>query len=354
MLAPKYLRNGLNKQPEIKAKIGYFHHTPFPGAKIFEETLGNEKAKEIVSSLLKSDLIGFHVPSYVNNFMDTIEKLNLPEVKHIDKENNVITYQEHGQKPRQVKVKDFPIGMDYKNEHKEAGRPEVKEQMQELQEEFLNNNKDHKYLVFGIERADYTKNLVTRAKAIRKFLDTTPKDFHKKFTFVIAAPPSRLDIKSFADNYKALKKEIGDINNRYEENEGYTPIIFRENGVRGDERLAMFRLANALVVNPISDGMNLVGKEINAYKQEEDPLYKIILSKTPGLAQDPDFIANSVFIDDVLSVDDTAKAMKQAFQEIQYEPEKLKQENKILADSVRTRDVKWWSNQYMTELNKGR
>ncbi len=360
MLTPGFLREGLKEKTNVKAKIAYFHHIPFPDKGVLKDTFGEEKTREVVKGLLSCDLIGFHVPSYVNNFMDTVEAVNLPEVSGIDRENNIITYRESGGKQRRIKVKDFPISIDFQAENRLAAKPEVKEEMKDIQEELKDNNPDHKYLVFNIERADFTKNLVRRAKAIGQFLEKTSQNDHKQFTFVIAAPPSRMDVESYADNYKELKKEIGHINNQYEQKEGYSPIIFRENGVSGNEKLAMFRLADALVVNPIADGMNLVAKEIAAYKQPGDRPFKLVMSKTPGIAQDPVFRDNSVLIDDVLSVSDTASAMGKAFRIIKENREnvesgqedKLLQENLEIQQSVKENNVKKWSDDIMEELNK--
>lgn len=60
MLVPGILKA---KRPDLR--VGFFLHIPFPSSEIFREL---PQRREILQSLIKSDLIGFHDLSYMNHF----------------------------------------------------------------------------------------------------------------------------------------------------------------------------------------------------------------------------------------------------------------------------------------------
>src|SRR5690606_3284646 len=63
-LVPSYL-----KEMRPKLKIGFFLHIPFPSSEIYRE-LPNRR--EILESLLKADLVGFHDFSYLRHFASSV------------------------------------------------------------------------------------------------------------------------------------------------------------------------------------------------------------------------------------------------------------------------------------------
>jgi len=68
-MTPAYLRD---LRPDLK--IGFFHHTAFPAADVFNIIPWK---RDIVASLLKCDYVGFHIPRYVENFVDVVRS-NVP------------------------------------------------------------------------------------------------------------------------------------------------------------------------------------------------------------------------------------------------------------------------------------
>src|SRR5690606_361495 len=64
-MVPAFLRR---RRPDLR--IGFFHHTAFPPADIFNIIPWR---REIVGSLLQCDFISFHIPRYVENFVDVVK-----------------------------------------------------------------------------------------------------------------------------------------------------------------------------------------------------------------------------------------------------------------------------------------
>ncbi|HRQ52495.1 MAG TPA: trehalose-6-phosphate synthase, partial [Agriterribacter sp.] len=61
---------GILRQLRPDVKIGFFHHTAFPPADIFNIIPWR---REIIGSMLQCDYIGFHIPRYVENFVDVVK-----------------------------------------------------------------------------------------------------------------------------------------------------------------------------------------------------------------------------------------------------------------------------------------
>lgn len=79
---------------------GFFLHIPFPSAKTFARL---PEHKKLLRGMLGADVVGFHTPSYVSNFMENC--LSAGSAIADGKELLV------GE--RMVRVADFPMGIDY-------------------------------------------------------------------------------------------------------------------------------------------------------------------------------------------------------------------------------------------------
>ncbi|HEY0095741.1 MAG TPA: trehalose-6-phosphate synthase, partial [Archangium sp.] len=94
MLVPAFLRARLPQ-----ARIGYFHHIPFPSSEIFRSL---PHRAELMRGLLGADLIGFHTLAYVRHFASTLMRLLGLETV-VDR----VSYE-----GREVRLGGFPMGID--------------------------------------------------------------------------------------------------------------------------------------------------------------------------------------------------------------------------------------------------
>jgi trehalose 6-phosphate synthase len=78
-------------------------------------------------------------------------------------------------------------------------------------------------------------------------------------TFLALVQPSREDVQQYVDYLERIRQLVDDLNAKHG-TDGWQPI---ELGLDGDfdEVVAAYKLFDVLVVNPVSDGMNLVAKE---------------------------------------------------------------------------------------------
>ncbi len=67
MLAPQYIRKSFQQ-----ANLGYYFHSAFPASAVFSSLYYR---REFLTSLLQSDLVGFHLFEYARNFLNCCERL---------------------------------------------------------------------------------------------------------------------------------------------------------------------------------------------------------------------------------------------------------------------------------------
>ncbi|MDD1774938.1 MAG: trehalose-6-phosphate synthase [Methanobacterium sp.] len=250
-LVPEMIRK---EHPDVL--MSQFVHIPFPSPEIFQQ-LPNHMQKEILGSILTNNVLGFHIPRYMNNFLQTV-KLILPDA-NVDIMGGNILYQGHV-----CHVRTYPISIDQETIKNQAKSPQVLAKKDEV-DEIIGDCK----LIYRTDRADLSKNIIRGFQAYDMFLEKYP-EWREKVKFVATLMPSRQDIKiyrEYTDNIRDLVKEI---NNKYA-TPNWEPIKYI---CRGDYDLviALLKRYDVLLVNPILDGMNIVAKEGSAINENKGVL----------------------------------------------------------------------------------
>jgi trehalose 6-phosphate synthase/phosphatase len=114
-------------------------------------------------------------------------------------------------------------------------------------------------LVLGIERLDYTKGVGHKLLAFERYLERDPARA-SRVTLLQVVVPSRLDHPDYRDLKSQLEENIGRINGRYG-TPGITPVEYLHRSIEREELVALYRFADAAMVTPVRDGMNLVAQE---------------------------------------------------------------------------------------------
>jgi trehalose 6-phosphate synthase/phosphatase len=250
-----------------RRKIGFFCHIPFPDYEMFRIL---PKRQEILLGMLGSDLIGFHIPQYVNYFLACVEKILPTDSVFVDWDKKQIRYE-----GRTIHVGEFPISIDFKLISKMAGS----EQMQKAATE-LRNQYSTELIGIGLDRLDYTKGILERLEGIRVFFERYPQ-YKKKLTFVQIASPTRTEVKMYRDMKEQVEQAVGRINGLLAE-DSWAPIQYFYRTMSLQEIIPYFLIADFSLTTPLRDGMNLVAKEFCASKLDNDGL--LILSEFTGAA----------------------------------------------------------------------
>jgi len=255
MLVPQMLRERI---PD--ARIGFFLHTPFPSSELFA-TL--PQRRQIMLGMLGADLIGLHTSWYQCHFERSLER-----VLGVRSHNGRV-----GINGRCVQLGVFPIGVDAKKFNEAAATPEVDTEVARLRSE------DTRLLV-GIDRLDYTKGIPRRLLAFEELLNRRP-EWRGKVRLIQVAVPSRTGVRAYKRFRQEVDAVVGRINGMFGTPHS-VPVHYLYRSVDDERLIALYRAADAMLVTPIRDGMNLVAKEFIASRIDEDGV--LVLSEFAGAA----------------------------------------------------------------------
>ena len=293
-LTPKLIRK---QHPDVL--MSQFVHIPFPPPEIFQQ-LPNHMQIEILDSMLTNNILGFHIPRYMNNFFATI-KLILPNAS-VDDIVGDILYKGHV-----CHIRTYPISVDMKTLQTHAQDPNVTAKEVEV-DEMIGDCK----LIYRTDRTDLSKNIIRGFQAYDMFLEKYP-EWREKVKFVATLMPSRQDIKIYREYTDKIQDIVKEINEKYATPD-WQPIKYI---CRGDYDLviALLKRYDVLMVNPILDGMNIVAKEGSVVNENNGVL---ILSTGAGCYEELkdgaicinhfDLRQTAESIDVALLMDETVKA----------------------------------------------
>ena len=255
MLAPQWIRE---ERPD--ATIGHFWHIPWPAMEVFRIL---PWARELLRGLLHCDLIGVHVDEYVDNFLESAEVLLGADI-----DGQTIHYN-----GRSTTVEAHPIGIEVDRFKQMAESAEVKEKAARLRDR-LNTE----FIVIGIDRLDYTKGVLSRLHAFERFLERNPS-YHGRVSFYQIATPSRTRVDSYQQLKREVDEAVGRINGQFAR-DNWVPVNYRYRTYTQFELCAFYRAADAALITPLRDGMNVVTQEFITSTQNG----ALILSELTGAA----------------------------------------------------------------------
>jgi trehalose-6-phosphate synthase len=244
----------------------------------------------IVRGLLGASAVGFHTDEYAENFANFVAE-NLPEFS-VSKESMAIWSTEtvsgasnvrrigtagsarinrmspttHTHLTRLVVA---PLGIDYQHWSEMASSP-----ISENWHPVLAKTP----FILSVDRADYTKGVDDRIRAIDALLDRHP-EWKGRIVFAQICGKTRTGLQSF-DNYwddcQRLYKQLTDKHST----DGWKPLIWIESSFTSAELAKIYRSAEAMLVNAVRDGLNLTAKEFVACQDQHAGV--LALSKGTG------------------------------------------------------------------------
>jgi len=192
----------------------------------------------------------------------------------VDRERSSITYRGHT-----TLVRPFPISVDAEHIEAEAGSEAVTREMVRLRERY---GLVHERIALGLDRIDYTKGILDRLLAVDRFLTLHP-EWAGRFLFVQAGAPSRTCISAYRSLERRIQRAVQQVNRRHAAR-GRVPVLLLEERLSRAGILALYRIADCLMVTALHDGMNLVAKEYVAARRDGDGA--LLLSEFTGAARE--------------------------------------------------------------------
>ncbi len=313
----------LLRQARPAAKIGFFLHIPFPAA----DKLGDlPSVKPLLDGMLGADLMGFHTPSYVNNFLEVCGQYT----RELVQDHTVIL------RDRVVRVTDFPISIDYEKFAAAREQKSVQKEAAALRRKY----KDRK-IILTVDRLDPTKGLAERLQAYYDFLKQNER-FRGTVVMVMLAVPSRTEI----DEYRQLKERVEGLVAAIRRDFGtntWDPIDYRFTSLPFESVAALYQVADIAFIAPLRDGMNLVAKEYIASKRGQNGV--LILSETAGAAEE---------LTDALMVNPgkPATLVRALTRAVTMPSEELTKRLTKMQRHVRTHTVQKWAGSFMQNLQQ--
>ena len=315
----------LIKQKRHDARVAIFWHIPWPNQEAFGICPWQ---RELVDGLLGADLIGFHIQSHCNNFLQTADRI---VESRIDRER--FSVQRHG---HLTMVRPFPISVDFADAGGDAAQePPYVERSALLKALGI----EAAFVGVGVDRLDYTKGILERFLAIERFLEKYPR-YQGQFTFIQIGAPSRSHIKRYHDLQAEVEAEADRINWRFRLDR-WKPIVLLNWQHSHKEIQAYYRAADLCLVTSLHDGMNLVAKEFVAARSDERGV--LILSCFTGAARE---LTDALQVNPY-DIDQTAEAIHAA---LEMEPEEKQLRLQRMRKIVREHNVYHWAGTLIANL----
>ncbi|MXY20397.1 MAG: alpha,alpha-trehalose-phosphate synthase [Dehalococcoidia bacterium] len=244
-------------------RLGFFLHIPFPPAEIFGIL---PWARQLLTCLFDYDLVGLQTRRYVRNLQESLgDELGAALI------GDTVHHQD-----RTLRARSFPVGADV-----EAFREMALSQVPTPVSRFLEDFPKDRQLLIGVDRLDYTKGIIHRMQAIERLLENYP-EMVGRVTLVQISAPSRINIPEYAEEREQVDSLAGRINGRFGEAD-WMPIHPLHRSHSQQDLTHLYQEADACLVTPLRDGMNLVAKEFIA-SQTSDPGV-LVLSRFCGAAE---------------------------------------------------------------------
>jgi len=317
----------LIKEKRPDARVAIFWHIPWPNPEAFGICPWQ---RQLVDGLLGADLIGFHIQSHCNNFLQTVDRV---VESRVDWEHFSVLRQDH-----RTMVRPFPISVALTDD--DAGKNKDQGSNYLERSALLRGlGVEATFMGIGVDRVDYTKGILERFLAIERFLEKYPS-YQGKFTFVQIGAPSRTHIKRYHDLLAEVEAEAERINWRFQSG-NWKPIVFLKRQHSHQEIEPYYRAADLCLVTSLHDGMNLVAKEFLAARRDERGV--LILSQFTGAARE----LRDALLVNPYDIDQTAEAIRAA---LEMEPEDKQLRVHRMRKIIKEHNIYRWAGNLITEL----
>ncbi|MCP3759506.1 trehalose-6-phosphate synthase [Streptomyces sp. TBY4] len=257
-LAPGMLRE---LRPDLR--IGHFTHTPWASTE-FLRMLPEDIRNQLVWGMLGADRLGFHTWEWAFNF---INAANFDDASGIAQSYSPTGTPERGVWHRKAAdvptglgenkftdVKAYPLGVDADELRALAHRPEVDDKLAGLRAEIGGLK-----TIVRVDRTELSKNILRGLLAYRELLMVHP-EWRERVVHLASAYPSRQDLTVYREYTESVRELAAAINAEFGTADWQPVLVSVEDDFA--RSLAVYRLADVALVNPVRDGMNLVAKEI--------------------------------------------------------------------------------------------
>jgi trehalose 6-phosphate synthase/phosphatase len=303
------------------ARSEVFWHIPWP-CHVPSEFVG--PLSEIVRSLLRADVLGFHTHEYARRFMEFVWQY-LPEfgvdgqnmfVQRVDlcgddlsRRRGVVT--SGGFRGTRLAVQ--PLGINVNDWNSMADSPDLVKLPDYVSKQF----------VLSVDRADYTKSVSERMDMVLAFFRQFPH-LKEQLTFVQVCGRTRPGLRAFDRYWDECRTKYELVNEELRTGD-WQPVCWLEKSLTPKQLASLYQSAAAMLVNPVKDGLNLTAKEFVACSRDNPGV--LLLSDGAGAWHELGRYALKVDPHDIeLSVESLQRALSMGRSERQLRMDLMKAE----------------------------
>lgn len=294
---------GLLRRARPDLKIVHFTHSAFCGPNSIR-VLPDHAATDMCASMATSPC-GFHTDRWARAYLASAREVLGPEAPIA----NAFT---------------APLAADADVLHADAAQPEVADALVTL-DDIVGD----RLLVLRVDRLEPSKNIVRGFHAYALMLDEHP-DLRERVVFVAYLNPSRESLADYLAYRSEVEQAASFVNERHGR-PGWQPVIL---DMRDDfsRSLAAYQRYDALLVNPIRDGLNIVAKEGPILNRNDGVL---CLSRDAGAF---DELAPAALAVHPYDIAQTAAVLYRALTMSGHERRKLAEDAHAIASARRPKD----------------
>lgn len=259
-LVPAMLRA---RRPDVR--IAHFTACPWVDTE-YLAILPDNFRKELLSGMLGADLLEFTSPRWSGNFLACCSAVGY----EVDMEERAVLAAN-----RRVRVRELGVGVDEGELLERIESEEVTQQCSAIAAEFANRS-----LIVRVERLDPSKNALRGLSAFELLLESKPS-LHGKVALLLHLYASRTELPEYRAYGSRVVRKAREINARFGTFDWRPCTLDQSDSLAAG--LATLMMADIVVVNAVSDAVNLVAKEVPVIGRRSPVL---ILSRTTGAADD--------------------------------------------------------------------
>ncbi len=341
-MVPGFLRA---LRPDLQ--IAFFHHTAFPSPDVFNMLPWRQ---QIVGSLLQCDYVGFHIPRYVENFVDVVSS-NAPAkvLTRVPAAPRFITYgcalgvdsmaTELQVGARRIGLGAHPVGIDVDRIRSLVKEPSIEARIREIRAQ-LSGRK----AILSVERLDYVKGPLQKIEAFERLLESHPELIGEVVLVNVVTPPAP-GMQAYKSIGERLDQAIGRVNGRFARID-WTPVRYFLRALPFEEVVAHYAACDVAWITPLRDGLNLVAKEYIAAKHASSTEGVLVLSEFAGAAVELHgaLLANPY---DSTSMTDTLHCA------LTMDPKERFERQRRLQHIVEHNDVRRWGDDFLGAIDGG-
>ncbi|MCC7364204.1 MAG: trehalose-6-phosphate synthase [Dehalococcoidia bacterium] len=309
-------------------RAGFFLHTPFPDLEVASDFLdehGRDRLAQVVRGILGADVVGFQGEPDVARFIAAAAELAGAEPveggARID--------------GRRVDIHAMPVGIDFDEVVAAAETGVVPADLRETIDPAMP-------LVVGLERADFTKGIPERLRAVAAAFEAG-----RQFTYVGVAAPTRQGVPAYRRLDAVIAREAEHCAAAAERAGG--AFIQLRAAIPWDGVIALQREADVVFTSSLADGMNLVPLQAVAAQslRPEHSRGVVITGKDAGVAAAfAGYEKDGLVPVDPLDPDDMSRVLEAAL------AKQLHGISGRLVTAVRANDARGWATRFLTAMEE--